>query len=146
MARRTDSRKNRLGEWLSQKQPVVIGEEEWNALLAELAPISESYLRGLLRNSGVPLSPLVEGVKQDSFAELERTLLALAQVYASGSRDSAQRARNTVRLAKEHARWAMKRDSAKSEEKTEMALWMLTWLENPELFRSWVSLRRRNIE
>jgi hypothetical protein len=145
VASQSNSKKSRLSEWLSSKQPVAIGEEEGKALLADLAPISESYLRGLLRKTGIPLDPLIEGVRQDSFQDLERTLLALAEKYVGGDREIARRARNTVILAKDHARWAMKRDSSKSEQKTEMVLWMLTWLENPELFSSWAILRKRSI-
>ena len=43
--------------------------------------------------------------------------------------------------AKDHARWAA-RNPEKRAEKQEMALWMLTWLENPPLFPQWVKLRR----
>ena len=36
-------------------------------LRAELGKISTSYLRRMLRESGVPLGPLVEGVRQETF-------------------------------------------------------------------------------
>jgi len=47
--------------------------------------------------------------------------------------------------AKDHARWAA-RSAEKRAVKEEMAMWMLTWLENPPLFRDWVALRRRSME
>jgi hypothetical protein len=47
--------------------------------------------------------------------------------------------------AKEHARWAA-RNPDKRTEKLEMALWMLTWLENPPLFPQWVRLRRQTLK
>jgi hypothetical protein len=46
-----------------------------------------------------------------------------------------------VITAKDHARLAA-RNLDKRAEKEEMLLWLLTWLENPPLFRDWVRLRR----
>jgi hypothetical protein len=128
----------------------VIAETHWQELLERLAPISESYLRRLLRASGALLSPLVEGVRQDSFAELERTLLAIgreyAQARAAGDRDRARACRRLVILAKDHARWALRNSRTppdKKARKEEMVLWMLTWLENPEAFPPWLTLRKK---
>ena len=106
-----------------------------------LSPISESYLRKLLRESGVPLASMVEGVRQGSFDELEASLARLLAEYESG--DAAQRTgvRRLVITAKEHARWAA-RKSREPADKEEMTLWMVTWLENPPLFPEWVRLRR----
>ena len=101
--------------------------------------MSAGYLRGLLREAGVPLDPLVEGVRQDSFDSLERTLAALAREYAAGDRGVKDACRAAVIEAKDHARWALKRHP----EKQEMIEWMLVWLENPRIFETWVRLRRR---
>lgn len=125
-----------LAEWLAREQPERIGESEFAAVSHALAPVSESYLRKLLRESGVPLAPTVEGVRQANLDELERSLLALQEEYEFGN---ASAARRLVIVAKDHAKWA----AAKHPEKQEMILWMLTWLENPPLFRDWVKLRKR---
>lgn len=111
-------------------------------LHVDLGPVSGSYLRRLLRESGVPLAPLVEGVRQETFEALESSLLNLLKEYEGG--DTAYRAsiRRLVIEAKDHARWAA-RKSEKRAQKEEMALWMLTWLENPPLFPQWVRLRRQ---
>ena len=131
-----------LAEWLERERPAVIGESEWAALLSALAPISENYLRKLLRASGVPLTPLVEGVRQESLDALETSLVKLWGEYEPS--DAAQRARvrRLVITAKDHALWAVRRSADKKAEKEEMMLWMLTWLENPPLFAEWVRLRR----
>ncbi len=101
-----------------------------------LAPVSESYLRRLLRESGVPLDPLVEGVRQSSFEDLERTLLALAECDRAA-------ARRLIIEAKDHARLAMRRMEGEARAaKEEMILWMLTWLENPDAFLVWLRLRK----
>ena len=131
-----------LARWLERQRPARIGEREWAMLRVELDPISGSYLRRLLRESGVPLSPLVEGVRQESFDALESSLLNLLAEYESGDMAMRTTIRRLVIESKDHARWAA-RKSEKRGEKQEMALWMLTWLENPPLFPQWVKLRRQ---
>ncbi len=105
-----------------------------------LAPVSNSYLRKLLRESGAPLHSLVEGVRQDDFDQLERTLLALLADY-EGSDDPGA-VRKLVIEAREHAGFALK----KHPEKAEMILWMRTWLENPGIFPQWLKLRREKMK
>lgn len=144
MQRKENSRGKRadLLRWLERERPARIGETEWAMLHVDLGPVSGSYLRRLLRESGVPLAPLVEGVRQETFEALESSLLNLLKEYEGG--DTAYRAsiRRLVIEAKDHARWAA-RKSEKRAQKEEMALWMLTWLENPPLFPQWVRLRRQ---
>jgi hypothetical protein len=105
--------------------------------------VSEGYLRKLLRESGVPLAPMVEGVRQEDFESLERSLVALLDEYESGDRERRAQVRKLVIQAKDHARWAA-RNEEKRAVKEEMVLWMVTWLENPPVFREWVALRKRN--
>jgi hypothetical protein len=134
-------KRTELARWLEEHGPAQIGETEFEELRRALAPVSESYLRKLVRESGVPLAPLVEGVRQGSFDELEASLLKFLDEYERG--DPARRAavRRVVITAKDHARLAA-RNLDKRAEKEEMLLWLLTWLENPPLFRDWVRLRR----
>ena len=140
--RPTRGKRTELARWLEEHRPGRIGETEFEALGRALAPVSESYLRKLVRESGVPLDAMVEGVRQGSFDELEASLLRLLEEYERG--DAARRAavRRVVITSKEHARLAA-RNAAKRAEKEEMVLWLLTWLENPPLFAAWVRLRRR---
>jgi hypothetical protein len=130
-----------LTRWLEQREQPLIGEAEFALLRAELAPISESYLRKLLRESGVPLDPMVEGVRQGTFAELEASLLGLLAEYESSDPARRMAVRRLVITAKEHARLAARNPGRRSE-KEEMILWLSTWLENPPVFREWVSIRR----
>lgn len=110
-----------------------VDEAEWTELRAALAPISENYLRRLLRQSSVALSPMVAGVRQGSFEELESSLSALLSEYEGGDGRRRSAVRKLVLTAKEHARWA---------KKEETTLWLTTWLENPALFPEWVRLRK----
>ncbi|MGC8793020.1 MAG: hypothetical protein ACP5U2_06480 [Bryobacteraceae bacterium] len=149
MARKRITARNRLAEWLERRRPERISEEIWAELEQALAPISEDYLRRLLRQTGLALDPLVEGVRQDSFESLERTLLALAREYqaamAAGDRGRAAACRRLVIRAKDHARWALRRGQSDPEQKVtreEMLLWMMTWLENPGVFADWLKLRK----
>ena len=132
-----------LARWLERQRPARIGEREWAMLRVELDPISGSYLRRLLRESGVQLSPLVEGVRQESFDALESSLLKLLDEYESGDVAMRTTIRRLVIESKDHARWAARKPEKRGE-KQEMALWMLTWLENPPLFPQWVKLRRQH--
>jgi hypothetical protein len=134
-----------LAAWLEHNKPAIVGEREWDELKTQLAPVSESYLRRLLRDSGVALAPLVEGVRQESLDELEASLVKLLDEYEQGNRERRARVREAVILAKDHARWTLRRQGIterKEAEKREMILWMTTWLENPPLFREWAPLRR----
>jgi hypothetical protein len=119
-------------------------------LRERLAPISGAYLQKLVRASGLPMDPLVEGVRQDSFEELERTLTAIGEEFAqaleSGDTARAARCRQAVITGKEHAHLAERRRGASPETralKEEMAAWMLLWLENPAIFPIWLSLRKK---
>ena len=120
----------------------MIGDREWEQLQTLLAPISESYLRRLLRESGAPLASLIEGVRQESLDALEASLMKLLDEYETGDRERQARIRRAIITAKDHARWALRRSEDRKAEKQEMILWMTTWLENPPLFREWVRLRR----
>jgi hypothetical protein len=130
-----------LTRWLEEHHPAQIGEAEFAALRADLAPVSESYLRKLLRECGVQLAPMVEGVRQGTFAELEASLLRLLAEYESSDPPRRMAVRRLVITAKEHARLAA-RNPGKRLDKEEMILWLTTWLENPPVFREWVSIRR----
>lgn len=110
-----------------------------SALAAELKrkldPVSDSYFRKLLRESGAALAPMVEGIRQDSFAAFERTFLALIDASAT----EAEKRREVIR-SRDHARLAARRTP--SPERDEMILWMTVWLENPPIFREWLALRK----
>ena len=91
--------KRRLREYLEAERPAAINEEVWKGLLARLAPVSESYLRDLLRATGLPFEQPWAGVNQHSFEDLERSLRELAQVYAqAAAAGDRQRARYIRRL------------------------------------------------
>lgn len=140
--RKPRGKRAELDAWLRRELVSEIGQAEWAALRRELAPVSDGHLRKLLRESGVRLVPLVEGVRQESLETLEASLLALLEEFERGDRAQQTAVRKLVIEAKDHARWAMK-NPEKREIKEEMVLWMLTWLENPSLFRDWVALRKR---
>jgi hypothetical protein len=128
-----------LDAWIDRERPAVIGEAEFGRILADLAPISESYLRKLLRESGASLAPIIAGVRQSTLDELEASLNALLADYLTADAPRRKAIRDIVITAKDHARWAAKSHPG---EKDEMILWMTTWLENPPVFPQWARLRR----
>ena len=135
-------KRGELAAWIERERPREIGEPQWDALRSLLDPISDNYLRRLLRESEIALTPLVEGVRQESFEALEASLLRLLAEYEHGDSQRRLAVRRLVIAARDHARWASGQ-AAKSAEKEEMNLWMVTWLENPPLFPGWVRLRSK---
>jgi hypothetical protein len=145
----TKSIKQQLRDYLAAEQPAAIDEATWQALLLRLAPVSESYLRELLRETGLPFAQPFAGVRQHTFEELEQSLRELLEAYtaanAAGDRERARYCRRQVIGAKDRAKFLAKNtrtSEAKRVEKDEMAQWMLVWLENPEVFPAWVDARK----
>ncbi len=145
--------KQHLREILAAEKPSAITEAEWRSLLWRLAPVSESYLRELLRATGLPIDQPYAGIRQHTFEELEDSLRAMLDVYleamAAGNRDRARYCRRQVIGAKDRARFlaANPHTSAqKQAEKQEMAQWMLVWLENPEVFPAWLEARKHVLD
>lgn len=141
-----------LHQALAAAKPTVLNEALAETLRASLGPVSDRMWRDLIRESEVPLAPLVEGVRQEDFPALERTLLALATEYEQAGFEKdvlrQKRVRRLVIAAKDHARLVTRNASteeAKRAQKEEMILWMLTWLDNPSVFETWVTLRKPRI-
>ncbi|HXM39642.1 MAG TPA: hypothetical protein VN924_00225 [Bryobacteraceae bacterium] len=144
------TRKQALQEFLGAGRITAIGQAEWQAALRTLAPISENYLRDLLRATGLPFAQPYAGVRQGSFADLERDLREMLAVYADavrlGDRQRARYCRRQTIAAKDRARFLARHPRTsleKKAQKEEMAQWMLVWLENPEVFPAWVEIRKR---
>jgi hypothetical protein len=130
-----------LRRWLEEQRPARIGEAEFALLRAALSPVSEGYLRKLVRECGAALDPMVAGVRQGTLEELETSLRELLDEYEQGDAARRMAVRRLVITAKDHARLAA-RNPAKRAEKEEMILWLTTWLENPPVFGEWVKIRR----
>ncbi len=140
---RAKSAKQQLRDYLAERQPGAITEAVWMELQQRLAPVSESYLRDLLRETGLPFDQPYAGIRQHTLEELEQSLLGMLAVYteamAAGNRDRARYCRRQVIAAKDRAKFLTK----KHPQKEEMAEWMLVWLENPEVFPAWVEARKK---
>jgi hypothetical protein len=142
-----------LREYLAAAQPAAITEAVWLELRANLAPVSEGYLRELLRQTALPFDQPYAGIRQHTFEELEQSLCEMLLVYeeaqAAGNRDRARYCRRQVIGAKDRARF-LARDGRtapeKKAQKEEMVQWMLVWLENPEVFPAWARARQRRSE
>lgn len=149
MASKKERLRIRLADWLQRQKPPAVDEEVRARIEAEFGEASPRMIRDLLRESGVSLTPLVEGVRQDTLENLERTLLALTEAYHSSEEAPFRRqCRATVIEAKDHARFAVRNPKVEPDKralKEEMVLWMLTWLENPEIFPDWVGLRKARL-
>ena len=120
--------------WLDARSVARVSEHVYSELA--IAFPAHRSLRRAVRQCGLPLDPLVEGVRQDCFEELARTLVALQHTYEAGEQ---KRTRALVIESKAHARFS----AAKHPVKREMVEWMLVWLHDPSLFEIWVKLRLR---
>jgi hypothetical protein len=150
VASKDKSIKQQLRDYLAAEQPARITEAVWRDLLVRLAPVSESYLRELLRATELPFDQPYAGIHQHTFEELERSLREMQQIYAAatdaGDRERARYARRQVIAAKDRAKFSAANPQTSPEkqaEKREMTQWMLVWLENPEVFEAWVEARKR---
>jgi hypothetical protein len=142
--------KQQLRDYLAANQPAAINETVWQDLLLRLAPVSESYLRDLLRSTGLPFDQPYAGIRQHTLEELEQSLLDVLQVYrealSTDQRDRARYCRRQVIAAKDRAKFLAvtpRTTPEKRTQKEEMVQWMLVWLENPEVFPAWVDARKK---
>jgi hypothetical protein len=150
VAGRSKSVKQQLRDYLAAERPAAITEAVWGHLLMRLAPVSESYLRELLRATGLPFEQPFAGIRQHTFEELEACLRELGGIYmdavAAGVRERARYCRRQVIGARERAVFLSRNPRTapgKRAQKEEMAQWMLVWLESPEVFPAWVDARKR---
>jgi hypothetical protein len=148
----TKSHKQRLRDYLAEARPLAITEAVWRHLMTTLTPISESYLRDLLRQTELPFEQPYAGVRQHTFEELEQSLREMLVVYreaaTAGDRERTRYCRRQVIGAKDRAKYLAQDINATPEKtamKAEMAQWMLVWLENPEVFPAWVEARKRTM-
>jgi hypothetical protein len=142
--------KQQLRDYLETEKPAVITEDVWTTLRLRLAPVSESYLRDLLRATGLPFHQPWAGIRQHTLEELEESLRGMLEVYraatAADDRDRARTCRRQVIAAKDRAKFLAQNAGTppeKKREKEEMAQWMLVWLENPGVFPAWVEARKK---
>lgn len=142
--------KKQLREYMDTARPEAITGAVWNELLKALAPVTESYLRDMLRETGLPFEQPYAGVRQHTLEELEASLIELWRVYAealeSGDRERARYCRKVVIGAKDRAKFAASSSKTNPDTrvlKQEMAQWMLVWLEDPAMFPAWVEARKR---
>ena len=150
MPARSKSVKQQLREYLAAQRPPAITEALWYDLRQRFAPISESYLRELLRAANLPFEQPFAGIRQHTFEELEQSLREMLHVYAeamaAGNRQRARYCRRQVIGAKDRARFLARSPRTAPEKKArkeEMAQWMLVWLEDPAVFPAWLQARKR---
>ena len=124
--------KQQLRDYLAANQPAAITEAVWQGLLLRLAPVSESYLRDLLRDTGLPFDQPYAGIRQHTFEELEQSLREMLEVYsealAAGDRERARYCRRQVIAAKDRARFlaatrAAPRKSARKKKRWRSGCW-----------------------
>ena len=140
------------------KEVLSLIAAEVQSTLRRGRPVSRSYLLQVLSTTTVEISRSLGGLPADlrhrvHFGDADRaaaTLLEMQREYAaardSGDRERAWDVRRAVRQAKDRLRLLLRRPSLSADkraEKEELLVWVLVWLENPEVFAPWLKLRRR---
>ncbi len=131
------------------------------ALQLAFPDLSVSTLRHDLRETGLELHPLVEGVRLDDLEHLARTLLALNRHYTpahqyagsdgkghAGKAPEGDAARQEVLAARRKAEFVIgnpRVDAAVKVAMEEKLLWLRVWLENPLVFPHWLTLRQATL-
>src|SRR5580692_13112019 len=120
---RSKSIKQELREYLEAERPGQITGAVWRELLARFAPVSESYLRDLLRQTGLPFEQPYQGVRQHTFEEVEQSLRDLLAAYSeaagAGDRDRLRYCRRQVIAAKDRAKFLAANPRTPPEKQTE---------------------------
>ena len=152
--------------WLEVYHPTSIGRKEFadlrdhvNRRLTGGKRVSPRYLLDLLLATeleidrtlgGIPLE-LRGRVHTGDFRTAARSLIEMAGEYVS-TRDSGAEARvgdcrRAVLLAKDrlHMQLARNMSDEKRIEKEELLEWFIVWLENPDVFEEWLTLRRKQL-
>ena len=138
------TKKQRVLNFAAARGWTSIGEAEWNELKAALPDVSETTIG----RAGIPIAQPWRGVAQHTLEELESSLRELSEVYA-GRPDLRRYCRDRVIAAKDRARWVARSAHAMEDKrrlKTEMADWMLVWLDDPAMFPTWAGMRRGRME
>lgn len=125
---------------LGELNPAIVDEVLWRQFKSDFAPVSDSYLRNILRDSKYPLAPVVEGVSTTRPDAAERVLRALSAEYLEGDLNRRKVCRDAVLEAKQKLKWKLGK-SRPNEDHAEIFLWVSTWLENPALFPEWLTVR-----
>ena len=116
-----------------------------------LAPVSESYLRELLRSTGLPFDQPWAGIRQHTLRGVGGIAARDAGGVPRGDGGGRPGARALLPPAGDRGQGSgevpgrQPRTTPEKREKEEMVQWMLVWLENPEVFPAWVEARKKQI-
>ncbi len=154
-AKQATSRQLRLAgiaEIAASRRWSVVDLAAWDELRRAFPSVAESTLRHDLFETGLPLDPLVEGVRFDTLEDLCRSLAALAACHRASIGGRPEQpitpARKRVIEGRRKAEAVLRNPKVAAEKRESMRekfLWLRTWLENPDLFADWARLRMKKI-
>jgi hypothetical protein len=127
------TKKQRVLDYAAAQGWSTIGGPEWRELTTALPDISVKTIR----TSGLPIQQPWRGIAQHTLGELETSLRDYSEIYSAVPhlRDYC---RAQVITAKDHAKW-----TNEPARKQEMIDWMLVWLGDPQMFPTWLDLRKK---
>ncbi|MCZ2154618.1 MAG: hypothetical protein LC114_12065 [Bryobacterales bacterium] len=130
----------------------VVDLNAWGEFQREFPSVAQNTLRHDLFDTGLPLDPLVEGVRFDTIEDFHRSLTALAARHRANLEQQPGQpmttARSRVLEGRRKAELALRNPRLTAEKRAAMQekfLWLRTWLENPGLFEGWAALRLKKL-
>lgn len=111
--------------------------------------VSDRYVRGVVEAEGIEVAASLGGLPLDllhliQFQTLDEAAAAIAVLAARG--DDGRRA---ARRAAQEAEWVARNPRVREkirQEREEVALWLGIWLQTPEIFETWLALRRNSAD
>lgn len=145
-------------DYIETQQTTFVDSAEFAAIRREVvrrlergkAP-ADSYLMDILSATDVAIDRRLGGIPVDlrnkiqtgTLEDARASLLAMAREYAAADAVRGEDIRRAVRDAKDKIKFLLSRNlpPEKRRVKQEILRWMLAWLENPNIFESWVAIR-----
>jgi hypothetical protein len=112
-------------------------------------PVSDRYLRGIVEGEGIEVAASLGGLPLEllkllQFQTLYEAELAIAELSTRG-----EDGRRAARRAKQEAEWVARnprvRESVR-QEREEIAQWFGIWSQTPDVFATWLEIRRNSAE
>lgn len=161
MKSRKRTKKAAIQAWLDRERPAVFGARHAAAVRRDVqARLTDRYLRDVVEACGIEVAAEFGGLPHDLLALIHIETLATAeaslteieqrrQSVGASDRAALEVLQRAGRRAREKALLVARNPRAHSlvrHEWQEIGQWFLVWLQNPDLFATWLELRKKSSE
>lgn len=113
------------------------------------APVSDRYVRGIVEEEGIEVAASLGGLPLDLLKLLQFQTLYEAEQTIGLLAARGEDGRRAARRAKQEAEWVARNPRVRErvrQEREEIALWFGIWLQTPDVFQTWLEIRRNSAE